>query len=240
MTEYGDDELEIELRDSDDIGARIILLSALSIWPDLDDMAERSSWQRWLDAQGVLSVALEPELRIVKEHSGSPLTAPEIDLCDRSMDSLVVLAWACALIDELPALRLAEEEDGLIERIPIPGEPVSQFLDQLIVRDEELIAVERERAELWNWRLVAEALQRNDSSANRHEIEEAIREVVLESAISLAFTEIDTEDFLVEGVPVRKLEEEYLESLIVTSEDRLRALNWLCGLTEWDAVHLPD
>ena len=33
------------------------------------------------------------------------------------------------------------------------------------------------------------------------EIEEAIREVVLESAISFAISEVDAEDFLVEGVP---------------------------------------
>ena len=31
-----------------------------------------------------------------------------------------------------------------------------------------------------------------------------------------------------------------LDALIVTSEERLRAFNWLCGLTEWDAIHLPD
>lgn len=237
MTEFEDDELEIELRDPDDIGARIVLLNALSIWPDLDDPGEVENWQRWLDAQGILPIATDAEHRIV---SGTRLSKSNIDLCDRAMDSIVVLAWACALIEEPPELRLASEQDGLIERVPIPRESINQFLDQLIVRDEELIAVERERAELWNWRLVADVLRRSESGAGRDEIEEAIREVVLESAISFAFTEIDAEDFLVEGVPVRNLEDEYLESLIVTSEERLRALNWLCGLTEWDGIHPPE
>jgi hypothetical protein len=128
----------------------------------------------------------------------------------------------------------------MIERIPVPNEGIEPFLEQLVLRDEDEIALERERAEIWNWRLVSEEIRRQSKGANRDEVEEAIREVVLESAISFAIAEIDTEDFLVDGVPVRALAHDLLGALIVTSEERLRAFNWLCGLTEWDVVHLPD
>src|SRR6185503_8737636 len=101
-------------------------------------------------------------------------------------------------------------------------------------------ALERERAEIWNWRLTSEAVKRDSKGFDRDEIEEAIREVVLESAISFAISEVDTGDFLVDGVQVRMLEDDLLDALIVTSEERLRAFNWLCGLTEWDTIHLPD
>ena len=241
MADYEDDELDIDLRDPDDIGARIILLSALSVWPEINESEECVAWQKWLDAQDVLTVATESELGIVNGLAGAHLTESEADLCDRAIDSVVVLAWATALSDELPGLRLTTiDNDDLSERIPFPDEPIGPFLDQLLLRDETDVALERERAEIWNWRLAIEEIRRKDSGADPGEIEEAIREVVLESAISFAFTEIDAEDFLVEGVPVRKLEDEYLESLVVTSEERLRAFNWLCGLTDWDHIHPPE
>jgi hypothetical protein len=152
-----------------------------------------------------------------------------------------VLAWATALYEDVPPLRLMTiDNNDLSERIPFPNEQIGPFLDQLLLQDEDAIAVERERAEIWNWRLAIEEIRRRDAGAERAEIDDAIREVVLESAISFAFTEIDAEDFLVEGIAIRKLEDEYLESLVVSSEERLRAFNWLCGLTEWDHIHPPE
>jgi hypothetical protein len=236
-----DDELDINLRDPDDIGARIILLSALLVWPEINESEEQMAWQKWLDAQGILSVATDAELAIIDGLSGDHLTEAEADLCDRALDSVVVLAWATALYEEIPPLRLMTlDSNDLSERIPFPNEQIGPFLDQLLLQDEDAIAVERERSEIWNWRLAIEEIRRRDAGAERAEIDDAIREVVLESAISFAFTEIDAEDFLVEGVAVRTLEDEYLESLVVTSEERLRALNWLCGLTEWDHIHPPE
>lgn len=240
MADYSNDELEINLRDPDDIGARIILLSALSIWPELEGGGERVTCRRWLDSSDLLSVSTDVERRIFARTSDAPISTADLDICDRASDSITVLAWAVALRLDLPPLRLAAEHDELMDRIPIPGEPVDRFLDQLLLLDEETIALERERAELWNWRLVVEDIRRNDTGADRDEIEEAIREVVLESAISFAINEVDMDDFLVDGVPVRQLENEYLTSLVVTSEERLRAFNWLCGLTEWEMIHLPD
>jgi hypothetical protein len=240
MADYEDDELEINLRDPDDIGARIVLLGALAIWPDLDAAGERGPWRQWLASNDLLSVATRTERGILDRTSDAQLSKADLDICDRALDSVTVLAWAVALNEDLPPLRLAAEHEELIDRIPIPGEPVGRFLDQLLLQDEDTVSVERERAEIWNWRLAVEDIRRNDTSADYGEIDEAIREVVLESAISFAITEVNGEDFLVEGVPVRRLDDEYLESLVVMTEERLRALNWLCGLTEWEIIHLPD
>jgi hypothetical protein len=237
MADYGDDELDINLQEPDDIGARIILLLALSIWPEITDMGEHRSWQRWLDAQGVRSIATEIERAILSVRS---LSADALDVCERAGDSLPALAWAVALIDEITLVERESERAELIERISVPDERIEPFLDQLVLRDEDAVAVERERAEIWNWRLVTEAMRRQSTGANRDEIEEAISEVILESAVSLAIPEIDTEDFLVDGVPVRMLDDDLLGALIVISEERLRAFNWLCGLTEWDDIHVPD
>jgi hypothetical protein len=237
MADYGDDELDINLQDSDDIGARIILLLALSIWPEVAEMGEHRSWQRWLNAQGVLSMATRTESTILSVRS---LSDDALDVCERAGDSLPALAWAVALLDEITLVEPEPERAELIERIPVPDEQIEPFLDQLVLRDEDSVAIERERAEIWNWRLVTEAIRRQSTGANRDEIEEAISEVILESAVSFAIPEIDTEDFLIDGVPVRALDDDLLGAMIVISEERLRAFNWLCGLTEWDDVHLPD
>jgi hypothetical protein len=237
MAEYGDDELDINLQEPDDIGARIVLLLALTIWPEVAESDERRSWQRWLETQGVMPIATEIEEAVLTART---LSNDALDTCERAGDSLPALAWAVALVDDIPLVEPESDRAGLIERIPVPDERIEPFLDQLLLRDENEIAVERERAEIWNWRLTSEEIRRQSKGANRDDVEEAIREVVLESAISFAISEVDTEDFLVDSVPVRALDNDLLGALIVTSEERLRAFNWLCGLTEWDAIHLPD
>ena len=237
MSDYEDDALDIYLREPDDIGARIVLLTALSIWPEISASDEQRSWRRWLDVQGVLQMATRDE----EVALAGPVTSELVsDLCERAVDSLPALAWATALLDEIPLVEPEDEQAELIERIPVPDERIEPFLDQLLLRDEDAVALERERAEIWNWRLTSEAIRRESAGLDRDEIEGAISEVVLESAISFAISEVDTEDFLVGGIQVRHLDDDLLDALIVTSEERLRAFNWLCGLTEWDTIHLPD
>jgi len=237
MSDYEDDALDIYLREPDDIGARIVLLTALSIWPEISAGEEQRSWRRWLDTQGVLDLATRDEIDVLAGPVQEEFAA---DLCERAVDSLPALAWATALLDEIPLVESEDDQALILERIPVPDEQIVPFLDQLVLRDEDSVALERERAELWNWRLASEAVRRESTGADLAEIEEIIREVVLESAISFAITEVDTGDFLVNGVQVRLLEDDMLDALIVRSEERLRAFNWLCGLTEWDAIHLPD
>jgi len=237
MSDYEDDALYIYLREPDDIGARIVLLTALSIWPEISAGEEQRSRRRGLDTQGVLDLATRDEIDVLAGPVQEEFAA---DLCERAVDSLPALAWATALLDEIPLVESEDDQALILERIPVPDEQIVPFLDQLVLRDEDSVALERERAELWNWRLASEAVRRESTGADLAEIEEIIREVVLESAISFAITEVDTGDFLVNGVQVRLLEDDMLDALIVRSEERLRAFNWLCGLTEWDAIHLPD
>lgn len=232
-----DDELDINVRDSDDIGARIVLLTALSVWPEITDGSERRTWQDWLDGEALMSVATRLERDTLSAPVGDETSA---DLCERALDSMAALAWATALTDAVSLTGSSEVRDDLADRIPMPNERIDPFLDQLVLRDEDEIALERERAEIWNWRLASEAIRRASRGADLDEVENAIREVVLESAVSFAIDEVDAVDFLVDSVPVRHLGDEQLDALLVTSEERLRALNWVCGLTEWGVVHLPE
>jgi hypothetical protein len=108
------------------------------------------------------------------------------------------------------------------------------------MRGEDDIAVAREHAEVWTWRLAAELGLREARGNGRAELREAIAEVVLECATSLAFPDVDAVDFNVGEVYVRDLDADVLEAVLLASEERLRALNWVCGLTDWESIHLPD
>ncbi len=61
------DELDIEIRDVDDIGCRIVLLTTLAIWPDHSTLDERDSWANWLEQQGVLPIATRAERRVLDD-----------------------------------------------------------------------------------------------------------------------------------------------------------------------------
>ena len=86
-----DDELDINVRDSDDIGARIVLLTALSVWPEITDGSERRTWQDWLDGEALMSVATRLERDTLSAPVGDETSA---DLCERALDSMAALAWA--------------------------------------------------------------------------------------------------------------------------------------------------
>jgi hypothetical protein len=234
------DDLEINLRDVDDVGCRIVLLTALTIWPDHETLDDRDSWVKWLERQNVLAEATRAELTVFNDHRERELVESDLTTCGRAFDALQALAWSVALTDDIALVLRDDGSADLLETIPIPGDSVENFLDGLMQRDENEIALERERAEVWNWRFAAEISRRESSGRNKRELEDAISEVVLECAATMVIAENDGRDFQVDGVPVRDLTLEIVGSLLVASEEHLRALNWVCGLTEWTEIHLPD
>jgi hypothetical protein len=155
-------------------------------------------------------------------------------------EALISLAWTVGLIAEHPARSETAIVTAILDALPVPHERIEPFLDELVQVDENVIAVERERAEIWNWRLSSELLRRIARGIELDEVTEAIREVVLEVATAGLLPEIDGTDFLVEGVPVLNLDADALNDTVLASEERLRALNWVCGLTDWDQVDIDD
>ena len=47
-------------------------------------------------------------------------------------------------------------------------------------------------------------------------------------------------DLALTGESIRGFSAEVLESLVAASQARLRAMNWLCGLGDWDDPDLTD
>ena len=236
MDEFGD-ELDIELQDPDDIGSRLVLLSTLTLLPTLDDR-ELARWNSWLHKEGLLELATLEELDLLEIRAEDD--AEEDDVSAESSEALIPLAWSVGLLEELPPRADAETLKFVMDLLPMPPERVEPFFNGLIPLDEETIALERERAEIWDWRISAEIRRRLSHGVAMVEITEAIREVVLEAAATMVIAENDGNDLLVDGVAVMKLADLEIGALLMVNQERLRALNWLCGLTEWDQVDIDD
>jgi hypothetical protein len=231
------DELDIDLQGPDDIGSRVVLLSSLALLPTLDDR-ERARWTTWLQREGVLELATPAELDLLETRAGD--NGDEEDVSADSAEALIPLAWSVGLFEELPARASPETLKFVMEAVPMPPERVEPFLNGLILLNEETIALERERAEIWEWRMGAELRRRQTHGVAMVEVTEAIREVVLEAATSMVIAENDGIDLLVEGVRVMELEPPEVGELLMVTQERLRALNWVCGLTEWDQIDIDD
>jgi hypothetical protein len=232
-----DDELDIELQDADDIGARIILLSAIGFWPGLESQRDHVTWMNWMRNQGVLDIATDAEHHFLSARS---LSEEDLDRSRSAFDAIWALGW-CVHLHEQGGFALSSGPmNELIENLPTPGDPLEPFLDSVLLRIEDDIAVERERAEVWNWRLGAEIMARSRKGRGEVDLREAIAEVVLECSVSDAFPDVDGRDFLVEETRVADLDSELLEVLMVASDEQLRALNWVCGLTDWESIQIDE
>ena len=229
-----DDGLDIDLQDPDDIGSRLILLSAVVLWPKLE-VHERKQWMTWMGSEGCLQVATDFEIDLLKH----PDEGAESESA-AAIEALVALAWSVGLIPELPSRSHVDQISTILDAMPTPPERVEPFLNGLIQLDENVLALERERAEIWTWRLRSEILRRMAKGIELVEITEAIREVVLEAAAVGAIPDNDGTDFQLEGVAVREIPDEQFNDKLMIAEERLRALNWVCGLTDWELVDLDD
>ena len=234
-----DDEfLDIQIQETDDIGARMVLLSAIGFWPQFENYRDRQIWLTWLERLQLLDIATDAELALLRRRCGP--TDEDADISSRAFDALWALAWSVRLHDE-SGISLGTEALGeLIDGLPTPTEPIEPFLDEIAVRTEDEIALERERAEVRNWRMAAEVALRTQSGMEATETRQAIAEVVLECSTSLAFGDVDGIDFLLGDAHVGDLADEVLEAAMIASEETLRALNWVCGLNDWESIQLPD
>ena len=233
-----DDFLDIQIQETDNIGARMVLLSAIGFWPQFDAYRDRMEWLSWLERRHLLEIATDDEIALLRRRSGP--TELDADLSSRAFDAIWALAWAVRLHDQTGISLSTEALGELIDGLPTPTEPIEPFLDEIAARTEDEIALERERAEVRNWRMAAEVAVRAQTGLEARETRQAITEVVLECSTSLAFGDVDGIDFVLGDTHIADLGDEVLEAAMLASEEMLRALNWVCGLTDWESVHLPD
>ena len=240
------DDLDINLRSPAEAAARSIVLSSLlrrlALEPGVgeggdDAAAETFDLRQWLTGEG-LDVHMTPhEAAIISQPAGS-LTPEDIAVISWQGEALDALAWALGIAATRHPGQSAPIEP-LLEVIPEPWDSARGWIEQTNLLPEADIARERERAEIWHWRAVAESLRRDASPHERQELDAAIREVIADALASGLLDKPTVADFTVGGVAVRALPARELDRIVLIGRARLHALNWLCGFGEsWDDVPL--
>jgi hypothetical protein len=240
------DEIDLELRSPVEIRTRILILASILRRLSLEDAAiedggdvsaEAFDEREWLREQGLAGKLTAGEAELI---DGPPGTAGPEAISEASWqgEALVVLGWAIGALD-MPPVGTLSDPRPLLDFVPRPWEGAKEWLGDAGIVSESEAAREREIAEIWYWRLTTEALRRTAPSADRHDYEEAIREVAAEAHAAGLLPGLRDGDFSVHSASIKQLSETEVDELIAVTGQRLRALNWLCGFGDsWDDVPL--
>jgi hypothetical protein len=243
-----DDAIEIALRLPRDVADRALVLGAVCRRAFLetggDDLAaddpegERFDLAAWLHAEGLDMATTATERHLLHARVGRLPTAAASEASWRS-EALVALGWALHLLDEMPPYDAVADPTAVLEAVPTPWLTTAGWRRDARLRPEAAIATERERAELWSWRSRTADLARVAPDDERVALNAAVRDVADEGHILGLLPPPHRNDFPAHGRPYRSLTADEVADLGTVAEERLRALNWLCGFgATWDDVPL--
>lgn len=242
-----DDEfVDIALRPAAEVARRCLALSALlqrvalfadgEVHADDDREAAAFDLREWPRAENLWDALTSAEAAFLTEPVGNAIP----DAFDSMYfgESLAALAWT---LDLLPSLEphMAPDYAKLIDTIPAPWDPTASWLTSQQLRPESEIAIERERAEVWEWRGAIELARRGARVGDIGQIESAIFDITYEvEETGLLGPENVRGDYELWHA-IGDLEDEAITSSRMLFEHRLRALNWVCGFGDsWDDVPL--
>ena len=241
MTDQDSDEyVDINLRSPSDVAARAIVLATVTrrgiieVVPNDDEAPEATRFDlaAWLRIH--LDAALEfAEAALLDVPTGS-LSEAQLATCLDAGGALVALNW-CLSVDSsaLPEPNAPANLEPLLQALPQPWQDPKSFLFSAVLRAEEEIALERERAEIWWWRasIFPEDLRDIDTRT-------AIEAVAIEAAATNLISTINA-DLALAGRAFAKHDEATRANVLSIATVRLRALNWVCGFgTTWADVPL--
>ncbi len=240
-------ELDIELRLPAEVGERCIVLAAMIRRLSIESLAETEGDERlageafdirgWLQTEGLWSRLTAAEGAFLDRPVGG-LDDDELAAVAWQIEGLVALGWALGLT-ELPDLGDLSLVEPVIRSVPNPWDQSASWLRSSVLLPEPDIARERDRAEILEWRIGLEVPRRSASGHEDRDFTRAIADVVSEAIAAGFASDVHDGDFTVVGKPVTTHAEADLERLAVLAEERLRALNWLCGFgNSWDDVPL--
>lgn len=144
-------------------------------------------------------------------------------------ESIGCLLWALNRMGELPAY---DQEMGLNSIKASPDESVRDLLSAAQLRSQREIDKQRDVAEFWHWRCrtrqLIESGQMPERLKNGMTINEVISMAAKKGGDERDFVPIDG-DFPAFGKPFRDLSDEEFLRIRSISQERHKALNWLCG-----------
>lgn len=230
-----DDEIEIQPWPVLELIGRAVALTSvakrglLEVDEDLDvfsketDRFELSTWAR----TELTNWITDAELGALNTPIGD-LTEEQMLLADEALYAGGAVAWALrGVTDEyMPMPDTDEFLAAVLQWAPKPWDKVRQLQKRVRLRSDQDLADERERMELWYWRGT------NDVAPD--DLAEVVAEI---NEIDLMPT-VDG-DLAAGGTAFGSLPEDVRDDLTWIAEQRLRALNWVCGFGEsWETAPL--
>ena len=242
-----EDFVEIELRPPREVAERCIILAALirRLWIESsfasadpgDWRAEAFDLREWLRAEGLWNSLTTDEMDFLQRSVGDAAEDQTAAVAWQA-EGLTTWGWALGLADTLPPGDLGDVTT-LVQAVPAPWDNISEWTRAAHLRSETEIATERDRAEILEWRIGIESSRRLSGGQERADYVAAIAEVVREARASALLEPDSDTDFTIGETLVSSFTDRELERLSALAEERLRALNWLCGYgSTWDAVPL--
>lgn len=241
-----EDELELELRPAISAAGRLLILSALldrfaleaAVSDDASEVqAAAFDLREWLKAETILPMAT-PRERLLLETPVGALSEQSLADAPLLVESFACLAWSLGL-GALPAFGTERDIAALIAALPHPWDSSKDWLAGQGVLPLEEIAMAREAAEVWEWRLSAEQTRKYMSDAELAEMDLAIRETEADAVAHGILLPGGSTGFAVAGEPVTLIPPDDLDDLRQLAATRLQSFNWLCGYgNDWDSVPL--
>lgn len=231
-----DDELDIQPWPVLELIGRAVALTSvakrglLEVDDDMDvfsketDRFELSTWARTELANWIT----DAELQVLNTPIGN-LEEEQMLLSDEALYAAGAVAWALrgVPVEHLPMPDTEEFLVSLMDWAPTPWDKVRQLQKRVRLRSDQELADERERMELWHWR--------GETEISDEELAEVVAEVAAAGLIPIVDSDFATDD----GVSYTSLSEDERDDLTWIAEQRLRALNWVCGFGEsWETAPL--
>lgn len=231
-----DDELDIQPWPVLELIGRAVALTSvakrglLEVDEELDtfsketDRFELSTWAR----TELTNWITDAELTALNTPIGD-LTEEQLLLADEALYAGGAVAWALRGVttDRLPMPDSDAFMAAVLEWAPSPWDKVRQLQKRVRLRSDQELADERERMELWYWR--------GETDIADEELADVVAEVAAAGLIPVVDGDFGTDD----GVSYATLSEDERDDLTWVAEQRLRALNWVCGFGDsWETAPL--
>ncbi len=186
------------------------------------DRFELSTWARTELSNWIT----DAELAVLNTPLGD-LDEDQMLLADEALYAAGAVCWALRTVDieRLPILDSEAFNAAVMSWAPGPWDKVRNLQKRVRLRSDEELAAERERMELWHWR------------ANGEIASEDLAEVVAEAVEAGLITAVDGDFATDDGFAFGSLGDEERDDIGWIAEQRLRALNWVCGFGDsWETA----
>jgi hypothetical protein len=242
-----DDYVEIELRSAATVARRCIILSSVVQRIGIDSSAlslvhgdpygAAYDLREWLRTEGLWG-DLTPREAAFLSRPPEELVPNAVKNATIQLESLAAVGWALSMASILSD-GFASEITEVLSEVPDPWDKTAPWINSKSLRPESEIARIRERAELWEWRLAMEPYRRVLEGRELMDLERTIKDTMRDGAMAGMLAPGKKGGFTIKGVPVTRLDPYALEELHMLAEERLLALNWICGYgDDWDSVPL--